>query len=379
MKFSTAILINSIAAAAFTLSTAMKSIELPSTLSSTSPLGKQVLANARQLENADEEVDYTWVSDYSIKFQGCHHVKQWNAEAEDGEDVRIATKRLIRFRLCPSNTCDDETSGGCSSGYGDYVVDMDTYLAAYVENLQQVQEWTCENLQENVCGCGDDDGKDDGFDEDDCLSSCYANNGADYCVEEEADDAGGEPFDLADWVVCAQTDFGERRRLEEEAQYYIGAYCSDQGSEVVLGMFTDDACSVFADSYGGRSTYSSMAGESLPYSEESILGMECQTCMEPVDANNDGDQADEDLTTEMCEMMYTYAGKCEKTGIGDGNQNACNYMDGIKIMRTDGTIETPKGSSSAATMIGIFAAAFFITGGYTYFLKTKLDKITLSS
>lgn len=377
MKFSTAIFFTTVAAAFARKPT--KSIELPSALDSQSSLGKKVLSSARRLEDADAEVDYSWVADYSIKFQGCHHVKQWNVEADEGEDVRIATKRLVRFRLCPSDTCDGETAGGCTSGYGDYIVDMDTYLQAYVENLEQVQEWTCENLQENVCGCDDDDNKDDGFDEEQCLNNCYANNGADFCVEEEQDDAAGEPFELADYVMCAQVDFGERRRLEEEAQYFVGPYCSDQGSEVVLGLFTDDACSVFADSYGGRSTYSNLAGENLPYSEESILGLECQSCMEPEDPNNDADQADEDLTTEMCEQMYTFAGKCESNGMGDGNSNACNYMDGIKIMRSNGVISSPSGSSSAATMIGLFAASFFVVGAYAYYLKTKLDKIVIAS
>lgn len=371
MKFTATILLASIAS--------VVGIHATPSLDSKSPLGKSLISNARRLENADEEVDFSWVSDYSIKFQGCHHVKQWNAEADDGEDVRIATKRLIRFRLCPTDTCDGESAGGCSSGYGDYIVDMDTYLEAYVENMQMVQEYECENLRENVCGCDMDDGKDDGFDEEQCMNNCYANNGADFCVEEEADDAAGEPFELEDWVVCAQANFDQRRRLEEEVQYFIGPYCSDQGSEVVLGLFTDDACTVFADDYGGRSTYSSMAGESLPYSEESILGLDCLSCMEPEDPNNDGDAADEDLTTEMCEMMYGTAGKCEQNGFGDGNKNACNYMEGIKIMRSDGVIKSSSGSSTAATMIGIFAAAFFLIGGYAYYLKTKLATINLAN
>jgi len=368
MKFGIALLLSTMVASA----SAMETVKLPSSLSVQSSMGRKIMENARQLEAADEEVDYTWVADYSIKFQGCHHVKQWNAEADGGEDVRIATKRLIRFRLCPTNSCDGDSAYGCSSGYGDYVVDMETYLMAYAENLQMVQEAQCEYLQENVCNCDNAD------DQEGCMNNCFANNGADYCVEEEMDDAAGEPFELMDWVVCAQANFGNRRRLDQQVEYFVGAYCSDQGSEVVLGLFTDDACSVFADDYGGRSTYKSMTGNSLPYSEESVLDLKCISCKEPEDANNDQDAADEDLTNEMCEMMYTMAGKCEQNGFGDGNQNACNYMEGIKIMRSDGIIEAPSGSSSAAAFIGIFAAAFFLTGGYAYYLKTKLETINLS-
>jgi len=364
---------------------ATKYVELPDTVDASSPLGQSVISQARKLEGGDE-VDYTWVSGYSLKFQGCHHVTQWNAEADGEEDVRIATKRLIRFRLCPTGSCDGESAGGCNSGYGDYIVDMDTYLAAYVTNKQAMEEYNCEYLEANVCGCDDDDGKDDGFDQEQCLYDCYYNNGADYCIEAEADDGAAEAFDLADWVVCAQFDApnddgGRRLDAAEEVQYFIGPYCADQGGDVVLGMFFDDTCSTFADSYGGKTTYKSFMGTGLPYSESSILGLECLDCKEPADANNDGDQADEDMVTEMCEMMYATAGKCETyLGNNDANENACNYLKGVKVIRSDGVMEAiTSGSSTAAIFIGVFAAAFFLVGGYAYYLKTKLEKINLSS
>lgn len=381
MKFTAAIslLFTTIASAVAT-----QYVELPNTVDASSPLGKSVISQARKLEGG--EVDYSWVSGYSIKFQGCHHVTQWNAEADGEEDVRIATKRLIRFRLCPSGSCDSDSAGGCNSGYGDYIVDMDTYLAAYVENKQAMEEYNCEYLEANVCGCDDDDGKDDGFDQEQCLSDCYYANNADYCVEEEQDDNANEPFELADWVVCAQfdapNDDGGRRRLDgaEEVQYFIGPYCADQGGDVLLGVFFDDTCSTFADDYGGKTTYKGFMGESLPYSESSILGLECLDCMEPKEANNDGDQQDEDETTEMCEMMYMTAGKCETYLTYSDNENACNYLKGVKVIRSDGVMEaSSSGSSTAAIFIGVFAAAFFLVGGYAYYLKTKLEKINLSS
>lgn len=50
-----------------------------------SNFGMDLLSKARRVEEA--EVDTTWISGYSLKFQGCHHVSQWNAAA-DGEDDR---------------------------------------------------------------------------------------------------------------------------------------------------------------------------------------------------------------------------------------------------------------------------------------------------
>jgi hypothetical protein len=93
-----------------------------------SELGMKIMEHARLLNQNQNQVDISWAVDYSIKFQGCHHISQWNAEADAADDVRIETKRLVRFRLCPSNTCTSANAGGCKSGYGDYILDMNTFL-----------------------------------------------------------------------------------------------------------------------------------------------------------------------------------------------------------------------------------------------------------
>lgn len=339
-------------------------------------MGMKLLSEARRLEQADE-VDMTWVVDYSIKFQGCHHITQWNADADGGEDVRIATKRLIRFRLCPSSYCADDSSGGCDSGYGDYIIDMDTYLEAYLMDLEELHEWTCEYYQMKVCNCDDDDKKDDGFEEEECLNECYYNNGMDYCVEEENDDDGIE-FELDQYVQCGQFQANRRRLDGNEVEYFIGPYCSDQGGKIYLGMFTDDSCSQFADDYAGVVTYKDFTGESLPYSSESIVGMECMPCaplaeIEEDDANANQNQNDDIEIKEVCEQLYQTAGKCEQNlGIDDPNYQACNYMEGIKIIRSDGVVEVSRGSPTAAAFIGVFAVTTCLLGGYAYYLKTKL-------
>jgi len=375
MKFISTVLLSTFATA-----TAKTTVELPSSLAANSKLGKKLLSEARRLENGDDELDLSWVVDYSIKFQGCHHITQWNDEADGDEDVRIATKRLVRFRLCPSAYCDGDSSGGCDSGYGDYIIDMNTYLQAYLMDLEELHEWTCEYYRMKVCGCDDDDGKDDGFDEEECLNNCYGNNGLDYCIEEENDDDAIE-FELDQYIECGQFNAGGRRRRRldgNEVEYFIGPYCSDQGSEIILGMFTDDTCTAFADDYGGVQTYKGFTGESLPYSSDSIAGMECIPCeplgeIEEDDGNANQNDAEVELK-EVCEQLYQTAGKCENNlNIDDPNSNACNYMEGIKISRSDGVIVSNSGGSkTTATFIGLFAVTTCLLGGYAYYLKSKL-------
>jgi hypothetical protein len=88
-------------------------------------LSESSLHQSRWLNEQDNNnADYSYIAEYSIKFQGCHHVQQWNDNVDEDSDVRIMTKRLARFRLCPSDQCSNDKSSGCSSKYGDYVVDV---------------------------------------------------------------------------------------------------------------------------------------------------------------------------------------------------------------------------------------------------------------
>jgi len=367
---------------------AQKMQKLPDSVEVGSKLGNKIMSNARQLEN-DDGVDYSWVQNFSIKFQGCHHISQWNDEADGQEDVRIATKRLVRFRLCPTNMCTLESASGCSAGYGDYVIDMNIYLEAFLESVNEYNEAKCEYL-EATSGCDEDGG-------DYCLYDFYSANGmADICADGNPyqnnyngdDDANA--FDLADWTDCAQADLNNNnngRQLENGVEYYMGPYCAEQGGSIYLGLFTDESCTTFADDYGGKEAYYSLTGGELPYGENNMITMDCYSCIEAeAQYNYDGngnDQQDADNVSEMCEMIYSQAGKCESSLEINGvypNYNACSYIQGIQVIRKNGIIVTSgsKANKTASVFIGIFVVAFVLLSAYVYYLKTKLDRATIS-
>merc|ERR1711966_573405 len=128
------------------------------------------------------------------------------------------------------------------------------YLEAYFESVEQDQEYNCEDEK-----------------------------------EEEKE------MELREMAECRELeieDNGNRRLDEEEVQYFVGAYCSDSGASIHLGVFTEETCSQFADEYGGRATYEQLTyGKTLPYSESTMIGSECMSCKESADAdqNNDND------------------------------------------------------------------------------------------
>ena len=347
-----------------------------------SKFGQNILSKARRLDG-DAEEDQTWIADMSLKFQGCHHISQWNPYADGADDVRIESRRLAKFRLCPTDTCNSKNARGCSKGYGDYIVDMDDFLASYLQNKEEVQESACDNYLQYSCNCGDAD------DADSCAQSCYKSAGMDECIE---DQYYGNQFEVNNYLECAQYQPNENgRRLdgnayyEQDEEYYIGSYCAAQGGSVVLGMFTDDACTNFADSNGGRTTFYGLEGTSLPYSDTSIVDTGCWSC-EDEDAQGGNYGYDYAEPKQVCTDVYDVAGKCETNLYSSGNSNlntnACSYMSGIQTVTTNGVINTGAGSGNkvANGFIGVFAVSFILLGSYTYYLKTKLDrgKINLS-
>jgi hypothetical protein len=221
-----------------------------------------------------------------------------------------------------------------------------------------------------------------------CEYDCYADAGLEIsCVDNnpyEDDENNDEEFEVERYMECENYEApdDDNRRLdedEEEQGWYIGPYCAEQGGSIFLGMFTDDACTEFADSNGGRDTYESLSGgDELPYSAVSIIGPECVSCLNMEDNDNDNDQADNDSVMESCQEIYEAAGKCEESlpegMLDDPNTQACNYIAGIKVIRQDGII-TYMGTSkngTATVFIVIFALATASLAFYVYYLRMRL-------
>lgn len=266
------------------------------------------------------------------------------------------TKRLIRFRLCPASECASDLYG-CTSHYGDYVVDMETFISAYMDNQQNM------------------------YDEQ-------------YGGNRKLD------FDISDYTECQQFDM--RRHLQnnnnyyqngdgeqayyldgdgnvvyydEDLDYYIGPYCADQGGEIHLGLFYDDTCTSFAEN--GEQMFYQTAGYSLPYSDRSMVSLSCMSC---TGYNQDNENGGYEVS-EFCEDIYTTSGKCEtKMNVGYPNESSCSYIEGIKIIREDGVIRTgsTKKSKAAAICIGIFLTIAVLLAGYVYYLRTKLGRAKIN-
>jgi hypothetical protein len=254
---------------------------------------------------------------------------------------------------------------------------MDTFVEAYLETLENDKEELCSDAY-NDCTeqCGGNDG--------DCMSSCYDSYDMSFCYQQDDNEDG---FDAKEYAACQQFDLpenqnnyynddedGQRRRKleEEEVNYYIGAFCADQGGEIHLGLFTDDTCTTFASN--GYSMFKNAMGYSMPYSENSLVSTRCLTCGQADDNGNYENR-------EVCENTYQMAGKCEtRMTIDYPNESSCNYIEGIKIIREDGVIRTSavRKSKAAAVCIGLFTTMSVLLAAYVYYLRTKLQRAQIN-
>ena len=68
------------ATAIWSVAASYKSVSIPETgIDADSALGRKLLSQARRVAGNDDQnqqLDITWVSGYSLKFQGCHHIQQ---------------------------------------------------------------------------------------------------------------------------------------------------------------------------------------------------------------------------------------------------------------------------------------------------------------
>jgi len=375
---------------------------LPTEISAASDLGRSLLSQSRRLDGNDDEDAYTWIAGYSLKFQGCRHFASFNSEADDNGDVRVETARLAHFRLCPANSCETWLGGGCSSNYGDYVVDLATFAKTYVEGQKRAREYQCQMYMYENCDCQETDDKDDSFDKEYCEYDCYADSKAfqdcsDRNPYDDDEDSRDDRFEAQEYAECKEWEIPENddddanqnngRKLEdgEEEEYFIGPYCSANGGAVYLGLYTDDTCTVFADDNQGKATYKTLSGgEDLPFSTTSLITSSCVTCIEQEDPNRQDEEDDDDAedqgpeVSDQCGRLYESAGKCEssinlaKSGMtSTPNTAACSYINGIQFTKVNGIVEI-KSNKIATFFVFAFMMVFIGMAGIVYKLRDQI-------
>ena len=378
----------------------------------------KLVQGAKATRQLEQEIDLTA---YSLKFEQCQFVKTYSDDLADDEDSTtvLATQRFVIFRLCPDGYC---TS--CNYNYGEYVIDLDSYLQYTVQYQQQLQETMCQSCEENCANDDqaqqDDQNQDQDQQGDDAQDDQQQDNGEDQnnnngerrltevncetCYEEcqkiENMEANGY-VDATNFLECQMVYAAE----DDGAQVlYAGPICASYGTKIKIGVFTDQYCmnvdaskdveDYLKDEDGYQMRLSHALLKSI-YADDS-----CISCVdEQQDQQNDQNQNDDQnqqqqyqQTNEMCAMLYDEAAKCEESHGFEGaisqyennqNQNqadqwynqeaqeelVCDYISSLKSGTYDESGEiiisgasSVVGGGSKTTGGQKFALTFFILG-----------------
>lgn len=287
-------------------------------LMANSKAARNLMAKAKTVRNLEDNFEEAVIAKYSVVFESCHNATTWS-------DQGAQTIGLVKFSLCPSDYC---TEGCSSSEKGEYVVDLPTFLDAYLEAQADALEYKCEMMREQ-CGC---DGQ-----EDDCLYYCYKDyeEGSWTACLNDGESGDRDRYAECERLEIKQDEQGRRLDQQEEVEYFMAPICGSGGSSILLALYSDDDCAYPVEN--GASIYYSLAGATHPNFETSLVSTDCVSCLEPQeqDDKNDDDEVDEDEVTRMCEEIYNSAAKCETymTAKSYPDESGCNYISTLTASR----------------------------------------------
>jgi len=262
----------------------------------------KLLKNAKATDNSrvrrlDEvEVD---ISGYEVKFEKCQFVKAYSDDlAADAElSSVLELQKFIIFRLCPSGSCDN-----CSYDYGEYIIDMATYLEATVEYFQDWEQNMCDQCDQL---CANDDANNNGRRLDVFVDCDYC---VDYCEKVQNMEDNGF-LEASKLIQCQQI-------IEDDdgSALYAGGMCSSNGEKIKIGIFTDEYCSQYrsdleVDDFLNGYQLSHALLKNVYNKDSCISCTEINWEVVDDDANQNDDG--EAQVTDMCQTIYEEAGKCE--------------------------------------------------------------------
>ena len=349
-----------------------------------SKAGQKILSEARKLNGGNYyEEDFSWLSNYDLKFEGCSTIHSYDYEVQNDEEGNEApagfgTSQLAKFKLCES----DHSCSTCANA-GVYMVPLREFAQYYLEIKIENQQNACARVEEN-CNCN-------GYYADDsaCLSSCYKNAGLDFCDQE---------FDPTEFVECTEYEF---ENYYGNNRFFVGPVCSETGG-VNLALFTDMYCSKKADDEA-FSTYS--YGRTLPYSQKELISNDCVSCLYKEDddmynnyqnnnnnnnnrnnngnGNWNGNRYYQNQATDTCTALYEESSKCETKMTGKNkyqrDTGSCDYIENIvpaleRIFKEGGIYSAAPGLAwfFAITTFGALGAAAF------FFMKAQHATVNLN-
>lgn len=342
---------------------ALTSVSAEVSLRTNSEVGQKLLSKARQLNNNNNNNNnyYSWIADYSIKFDGCASIPQFD------RDEGIRTDLLAKFKLCPSDKC----SSSCTNG-GEYIIDMKDFVEAWQEAKEAANEQTCATAEYNCelkCQNGEfaytaNDDNANNYQQN-CVYQCLVSQKLGFCAQDNQQQNEVNMNELAECRPLNNKNNNNNNNGDGDYQiYYVGAYCSGNG--VYAGVFTDSSCSKKAPS-GTYELYSNN-GVSLP--TEPLVEKTCISCL--YNNNNNNNNNNGNYVSQNCAKMYEQSTKCESkvTATSYQDNSGCEMINDFVPKMS--TALNGKSGNAAKVFAWLFAITIVAMGFYIYRLHKML-------
>lgn len=338
-------------------------------------IAKSTLVGERKLGNNNYDDNYN----FAITYHRCAAVQQFDDDVAAQEDTTsvFATKNFAIFRICPVDSCDEEggeqqdegeeeqqeegeedtvysaSTGarglGCSSNYGEYMIELEDYLQVMAEHQEAIAQQYCaycEDYMYNVY-----------------MNYYSDNSNRDLKFEDFIADGKNRKLSDDDTCVnygdlCTNGGFEAASVLTEyfECTYangaYVGPHCSDDGFTITLGAYADSYCNQYiggdiADYIGqdddddASNSYYDLSDDALKSWYNSRVCIPCgqqQAYGSERRLENNDDNSDD--TTDLCAVVYDTSAHCDKNFelFSRGNLNdtewkemqlSCSFIDSI--------------------------------------------------
>jgi len=295
--------------------------------------GAIVPPSRRREEDAayyDEEAYYyNWnglgfnIAEYSLKYHKCTTMNLFNAEDEennqnDNDNGPFTPYTFVTFRLCPTDTCSADGWNGCRDTYGEYMMEMGTFLESQIKYDEEIFEQYCNycetcmyfenyfygnnrNLASHACKYYDDCSTYEEVcaNEDDSVSLTYDDLYQCIPIEDAVTDDDGDDGD--------DGNNGD----DDGTQYFLGLACDDT---LQMAVYSDEDCTQFVGL--GDAVYD-ITGYNVEVGDDvmgSFLTHDCISCREsdkPYKITYQ-DQNDENDILEVCEDVYLASARCDE-------------------------------------------------------------------
>jgi hypothetical protein len=297
--------------------------------------GSNAYSNGDDMWGYEEDKEYVVESlkDFSLKYAGCAATTSFaEAEGEDGA-YAFQNNNFVTYRLCPTESCNDNSWNGCKSMYGEYMMSLEDFLVTQQDYVDLEFNAYCDFCKDCVY-----------------FTEFYANgNGGnsktckyyedcrDYGDSCDENAQTGEQkmegdFDYEDFFECKEIDLSyygysstnswSQSGAKDSTTVYAGPHCKE--GTIEIGLFSDENCYNYIGNNYVNLDLSNFEYDALASVEELYVPEGCMSCnledsmkdgqqsWSSMYLSNGGQNPDDEYSdlTLICANLYMQSAKC---------------------------------------------------------------------